>query len=111
MDNMYHRFDYQFFSTDFGRQVKIVHHRFDVIKKTPKGCWIDVYGQKRFVRDNARNRYACESIDLAKESFIARKNRQIWIYKGKIADITSALYHIERFKEKPLPTAYLEDLL
>lgn len=57
--------------------------KFQIIKRTPKGAWIDIYGDKKFVNLTARKKFACETIDKALESFIARKERQISILESQ----------------------------
>jgi hypothetical protein len=58
-----------------------------VIKHTPKGVWIG-YGngilEKKFVLRDSRKRYACPTIEEAKESFIARKKCQVGIYRARL---------------------------
>src|SRR5689334_1803181 len=68
--------------------------KYQVTKQTPKGVWIDIYGTERFILKNARKHYACETIELAKESFIARKNRQIRILKHQLRNAQLALEEI-----------------
>jgi len=64
--------------------------QFDVKKVTPKGVWLDLgWGDARFVRTNARKQYACPTLELAMESFKARKQRQIKL-------LTSQLQRAER---------------
>lgn len=75
--------------------------KYPVIKHTAKGVWLsliyfnkDYYNsvsdyifrmnEKRFVLLNARKKFACPTIELAKESFIARKNRQISIHSAHV---------------------------
>lgn len=64
--------------------------KFDVVKATPYGVWIQPYSwddsHKKFVRLTAIKQYACETIELAKESFIARKHRQIRILSAQLLD-------------------------
>lgn len=48
-----------------------------ITKRTPKGAWI---GDK-FVRLTAVKKYACETLDEALTSFIARKARQHQIHQ------------------------------
>lgn len=73
------------------RTVGIRVEAFDVIKHTPKGAWLDVHGEKRFVKTDARKRFACPTIDEAKQSFIARKKRQISILSSQLTTAKRAL--------------------
>lgn len=75
-----------------------------VKKVTPKGvklvaayCWnkgwdIDL----RFVRMDAKKRYAHPTKELALQSFIARKEAQVRIYQNRISDAQSALVKAKR---------------
>lgn len=72
---------------------------FDVVKETPRGVWLEMYGTKRFCLKNARKRYACPTQVEAKESFIARKKRQIKILTKQLEHAKLALEMIE---EPPL---------
>lgn len=82
-------------SEDFGfyssRQLSL--REFNVVKETPKGVWIEgPFGlTKRFVRLDAHKRYACPTIESARESFMARKKRQIKILKTQLANAEESL--------------------
>jgi hypothetical protein len=73
--------------------------KFGVVRHTKCGAWINVYGERKFVLISARKRYACPTIKEAKESFTARKKRQIRILSTKIGYIEDALYKLEEIKE------------
>ena len=73
------------FDYPIGRsRVEVVYDRYKIIKRTAKGAWIDNYGERKFVLLTARKKFACETIELAQQSFIARKTRQIEILAAKI---------------------------
>lgn len=77
---------------DLGRGgVEISILRYRVIKHTPKGVWLDVYGGKRFVLDSSVKRFACPTIDEALVSFYARKEKQIAICQWRIEDAKQAI--------------------
>ena len=54
--------------------------------KRPKGVWLDVYGQKRFVLTAARRRFACPTKFEALGSLIASKKRQIKILAARASE-------------------------
>jgi hypothetical protein len=57
---------------------------FLVLKRTPKGAWInDYHGRRRFVLLTARKQYASETPIRATESFVARKRRQVSILEAR----------------------------
>jgi len=58
---------------------------FPVLSETPKGVWLDIAGvTRRFVLMGARKRWACPTEPEARESFIARKQRQIRILEAQL---------------------------
>jgi hypothetical protein len=51
---------------------------FEILRKTPKGCWIKTgYQTEKFVLDGARRRWAYPTRALALDSYRIRKERQI----------------------------------
>ena len=63
-----------------------------LIKETPKGVWVGHSPcTKRFVLKAAKKHYACSTEQEAKESFIARKKRQIRILKSQLRNAEEAL--------------------
>lgn len=63
---------------------------YPLIKTTPAGAWIDVYGSKKFVLLNARKRYACPTVEEALASYHARKQRQARILRHQLARAEAA---------------------
>lgn len=57
---------------------------FPVVRTTPCGTFIDVYGYPKFVRRDARKHFACPTKEDALVSFIARKHRQIKILEAQL---------------------------
>lgn len=75
-------------------------HEFTVVKHTPKGVWLTAgYGDRRFVLKDAYKRFACPTKEEAFESFLARKKREIKIYKARIASAERALTAAEKLAE------------
>jgi hypothetical protein len=64
---------------------------FPVLKETAAGVWLDVYGQRRFVRADAMKRFACPTEQEALESYHARKRRQVRILRAQLASAEAAL--------------------
>lgn len=60
---------------------------YPILKRTPKGAWIDDGGRKRFVRLSATKQYACPTVELAAESFRRRKTRQIAILMAQLDEV------------------------
>jgi hypothetical protein len=74
--------------------VDVKLRRYPILKRTPKGAWIDTglgMLQPRFVLLNARKRFACPTEPEAMESFIQRKRNQLRILKSQVARVEKAL--------------------
>jgi hypothetical protein len=78
-----------------GSHVQVLLDRFCIMKRTPKGAWIDAWGEKKFVNLTARKQYACETLDAAKQSYLARKKRQVRILSSRLSSAESAIRLIE----------------
>lgn len=68
---------------------------FEVIKHTPCGVWIKLWAnKKKFILNNTHKKWACPTIELAKESFIKRKEKQYKIYKARADHVKLVLDNI-----------------
>lgn len=76
--------------------LEIELRKYLVLSHTPKGAWIDLgfMQGKKFVRKDARKRFACSTREEAKESFIARKGRQIRIHQATVDRAKRAIARI-----------------
>ena len=74
---------------------------FPVVKETPKGCWIDVYGKRKFVLNDSTKRYAYPTKELALQAFIARKRRQCGILRAQLKNAEGLLAYASALKEPP----------
>lgn len=79
----------------YGTSVGIVTSKFMVLKHTPKGVWLDIIGGRRWVSRESHKRFACPTLEEARESFRARKARQIRILRKQISNIEHALQLVE----------------
>jgi hypothetical protein len=77
-------------------RVAIYMTKLEVIRHTPKGAWLKSGGGQRFVLNDVHKRYACATIAQAKESFIARKRKQIKIYTARIHHAEQAIAQVQR---------------
>lgn len=75
--------------------VHVYTQEYEVVGTTPKGVWINAYGQRRFVLSTARKRFACSTLEEAKASFIARKKRQLKILNRQVANVERSLEVVE----------------
>lgn len=85
---------------EYGTKHEFELHWFKVVKHTPKGVWVTLadFGERRFVKHDARKKLAYPSIALALESFIARKTRQAGVLEARAR---FARHCIEWAKEYP----------
>lgn len=83
-----------------------IHLRtYEVLKHTPKGVWLRFRYDKKFVLASANKRFACATIEEAAESFIARKKRQISIYKNRMQraeEVLNLFYYRQERKDAKL---------
>lgn len=75
-------------------------HKYPLLKETPKGGWIDIYGTRKFVLLTARKKFAVPTIEQAKESFIARKNAQIRHNQKRIDDAKQAIWRLTSVRDQ-----------
>jgi hypothetical protein len=75
-----------------GSKPDVVLREHYIIRRTAKGAWIDNgYLGKRFVLFSARKQFACQTVEEAKESFLARKRRQLSILKAQQRHVEDAM--------------------
>lgn len=72
-------------------RLEVKLYAYPVVSTTPKGAWIYVSFNRKFVNLTARKRFACPTIEEAKQSFIARKKAQARILSARLARAQKAL--------------------
>lgn len=84
-------------------ELLVLLREYPVLRHTPKGVWLAGTGDlryshhiDRFVRNDAKKRFACPTIEEAKESFIARKRRQASINHARAERAEEAIKIINR---------------
>lgn len=104
---MTHWYRYDDCATGGGIDVRL--SEIPVVKETPKGVWLYAArpGSGRFVLRGSRKRWACPTIGEAKESFLARKRRQVKLLRGQLQQAEAALSIAEGDKVPPVPYAAL----
>jgi hypothetical protein len=60
-----------------------------VVKTTPRGEWVDVYGERKFVLNDSMKRYAYSTKKEALESFIRRKAKQARILSAQLKKVNA----------------------
>lgn len=76
--------------------------KYQIIKRTPKGCWVKdlvCKSGKRFILNDARKRFAYPTREEALESFMHRKWSQIAIIKKQMQDAKDALSWVDELKK------------
>ena len=68
-------------------------NEFFVLSETKTGAWIELYSGsgKRFVKYDARKKFACRTKEEALESYYARKRRQVRILRAQLQRAETAL--------------------
>lgn len=90
----------------FRSELQIYVRTYKVMKETPKGVWLWVYGRRRFVLHESRKKFAHPTLDSALTSFKARKAAQIRILSSQIARaeqaVTQASMHCNQLQTSHL---------
>lgn len=84
----------------------------EVVKKTPCGTWIThgyTGAKNKFVLDHSIKKYAHPTKEAAYKSFLARKKKQLKIYKDKIATIQVAMTLDREKADICAPPSYWEE--
>lgn len=84
---------YRYMEHYYSTGINVTLQRYKIIKRTPKGAWIKTYTNsgKKFVLLSARKQFACETVELALESFKYRKMKQFKIYESKVKNLKHIL--------------------
>lgn len=72
---------------------------YEVLKETATGVWVSYGCSKRFVKKEAKKRFACPTTVEAFESFTERKKRQIKILEERLFAAKDALRAGEKYLE------------
>lgn len=75
--------------------LKIELHKYPIVKKTPKGVWINYGIGRRFVLLGAIKKFAYLTKKDAFESFKFRKQQQMKILTHQLCRVKEILYMIE----------------
>lgn len=69
----------------------VLKEEYPILKFTPQGAWIDVWGKKKFVLARTFKKFAAKTDEEARKSFFARKHRQLRILEHRIEGIKDAI--------------------
>ena len=98
-----YRYDGGAYEGSFEPRAALYLDTFPVTKRTAKGCWIDVYGEGKFVLDGDGKRYAYATKELALASLIARKRRQCAILRHQLKEAEALYEYATSLKGVPPP--------
>ncbi len=92
-----------FTSADFEVYLDLL--AYPVLRHTKKGAWIRCGLQEKFVLDTAKKKFAHPTCELALDSFIARKTRQLSLLESQMTKARHALRLAEDSKARSLKSA------
>ena len=92
-DFLVHAWDYEYETITHSRVV-VNLKEFNIIKHTPCGVWLDVFGTKKFVKTKARKRWACPTKKETYKSFLARKKKQKRILERQLSRVEQSIHLI-----------------
>ncbi|MFA5600827.1 MAG: hypothetical protein WDA06_09565 [Phenylobacterium sp.] len=99
--NVLYRYDTKYNSYQIG----IACTEYEILKKTPKGAWIEGKGKRRFILDDACRKWAWPTKKEALISFLARKRKQLHILDKQfyVAKQSQSLARVEAMREGIIP--------
>jgi hypothetical protein len=106
MSDTYYRYEDRRYASayDGPSTLRVELRTFALIRRTPCGAWLDLgYGDRRWVADRARKRFACPTEPEARASFLARKRRQLSIYRARARQAEQAITEM-----KSIPPAVVD---
>jgi hypothetical protein len=108
MTEYWHRIEFLHFAAPLGEfgepigegSIELIHHKFPVVKKTPKGVRLNLGFGLRTVLFDSKRQYASPTFEQAKDKFQKRKKRQIEHLQAQIKSIERALTKLDTFHEQ-----------
>lgn len=73
---------------------------YEIVKRTPKGVWIECHGEHKFVLQTARKQFALPTKELALDSFLARKRSQYDIHMARADNAAEAYAMAQQVKQR-----------
>jgi len=90
----------EFDNPDGPSRVVVSLETYEILRKTPKGAWVQCFGKDKFVLLAAKKRFACPTKEEALKSFVARKSTQRRILSDKILVAESAIREAKKIAEE-----------
>jgi hypothetical protein len=89
------------FDNNLGTTMEVYLHEYRITKETPKGCWVEQFLNKpRFVLNDSRKRFACRTVEEARDSFKARKAAYVRILNSRIRVAEQMTRDVDRHFER-----------
>ncbi len=89
-----------------GHTMKLLHCEYPVVRHTPKGIWIDMHGDERFVLLSGVKRFAHPTAEEAIQGLIGRKAAHVRHCQARLALAEEALELAKRTLHRlPSPPA------
>jgi hypothetical protein len=98
------QYAYRFGFVNLSGSVSVYNFTFDAYKicgRTPKGYYVNYYGDPKWCSNTARKRFAYPSIELAWESLLARMRVHQAILAGRLQSVEGGLDFIRDNSLKP----------
>lgn len=74
-----------------GYTIEVILRRCEVIRRTPKGAWINSWQGPKFVLLSAHKRFATPTVEEAQQSFLARQERRMAFIKRDLRDVEAGI--------------------
>lgn len=74
-------------------------YMYKIVRDTPRGVWIERGESLKFVLLDAYKKFACETVELAIESYTARKLKQLRIMRSRIRVIEESVENMKKGKQ------------
>ena len=98
MDLLYRIMERNYWDDEAHTQVVIALFKYQSVRRTPKGQWIVPLGaaedegvREKFILNGRGKRFAYPTVELALQSYLIRKRRQVQHLEQKLALVQSAL--------------------
>ena len=98
------------YGDSLGSMMEVYLTKYRILRETARGAWVERFLDKpRFVLNESRKKFACRTVEEAKESFLARKRAQERILKSRIARVYESMRKVESHSSlRPCPKHWPE---
>lgn len=86
---------YRYYDIQSSSEAEPELEEYRVLRHTEKGVWINHWEGEKFILNNARRRFAYPTKELALDSYIRRKEKQVLHAKNLLAHAEAMLYQAQ----------------